>query len=295
MFYRRKILLSLLETFDGKLSKIELQKYLFLTTVSQKEPVYEFVPYKYGSYSFTAWSDLNVLCNKGIVKIDENDIIKTVQESYFKELIPEDRDRIKKVKSKSMELKTGHALMHYVYTFAPYYALNSSVKENYLSPDEIEEIEKIRPHMPVKALCTIGYEGISIEAYINKLIKNDIRCLADVRRNPRSMKFGFTKSRLEHICNETGIVYVSIPELGIDSVERQNICDNNSYSILFKNYVKDTLSRTDGQQKHLLELLRKYKRIALTCFEADINKCHRKILADYIQDKYSPVEKIIHL
>lgn len=295
MFYRRKILLALLEIFDNKLSKIELQKYLFLATVTQKEPVYEFVPYKYGSYSFTAWSDLNALCSKGYIKIDENDIVKINNGSFIKELFAEDCDRLKKVKQKSAEFKSSRALMHYVYTFAPYYAFNSTVKENYLSAQEIEKVENIRPHKSGKALCTIGYEGISIEAYINKLIKNDIRCLVDVRRNPRSMKFGFAKSRLEHICNETGIVYISIPELGIDSEERQSLGDDKSYITLFTSYVNETLNKTDKEQVMVLELLKKYKRIALTCFEADTDKCHRKILADYIQNKYSPVEKIIHL
>jgi uncharacterized protein (DUF488 family) len=109
------------------------------------------------------------------------------------------------------------------------------------------------------------------------------------------MKFGFAKSRLEHICNETGIVYISITELGIDSEERKDIGNDKSYKMIFDNYTKNTLKNTEEQQKQVIEFLKKYKRIALTCFEADINKCHRKILADYIQDKYSPVEKIIHL
>ena len=295
MFYRRKLLLALLETFENKLSKIELQKYLFLATVSQKEPVYEFVPYKFGSYSFTSWSDLTVLCEKGYIKIDDNDIIKLSNESFIKSLKTDDQERLKKLKLKIHEFKSKRAMMHYVYTSAPYYALNSTVKDNYLSPEEIEEVNKIRPHKSDKALCTIGYEGRSIEAYINKLIKNDIRCLVDVRRNPRSMKFGFSKNRLEHICNETGIVYVSIPELGIDSEERENIDDDNSYNLLFNKYKNETLENTEEQQKQVLDLLKKYKRIALTCFEADINKCHRKILADYILDKYTPVDTIIHL
>lgn len=295
MFYRRKLLLALLETFENKLSKIELQKYLFLATVSQKEPVYEFVPYKFGSYSFTSWSDLTVLCEKGYIKIDDNDIIKLSNESFIKTLKTDDQERLKKLKQKIHEFKSKRAMMHYVYTSAPYYALNSTVKDNYLSPEEIEEVNKIRPHKSDKALCTIGYEGRSIEAYINKLIKNDIRCLVDVRRNPRSMKFGFSKNRLEHICNETGIAYESIPELGIDSEEREKIDDDNSYKLLFKKYKNETLENTEEQQKLVIELLKKYKRIALTCFEADINKCHRKILADYILDKYSPVDKVIHL
>jgi hypothetical protein len=39
-------------------------------------------------------------------------------------------------------------------------------------------------------IYTLGYEGISLEAYINKLIKNDVKLLCDVRKNPLSRKFG---------------------------------------------------------------------------------------------------------
>ena len=47
--YRQKTLLGLLSTFDGRLPKVDFQKYLFLYTHEfQKDPSYEFVPYKYG-------------------------------------------------------------------------------------------------------------------------------------------------------------------------------------------------------------------------------------------------------
>jgi uncharacterized protein (DUF488 family) len=59
-------------------------------------------------------------------------------------------------------------------------------------------------------------------------------------------------------------------------------------------YVNTTLPERETEQIRLLDLLKKYKRIALTCFESDINRCHRKILAITL-DKYHPVEKIIHI
>src|SRR5512145_2916893 len=111
MFYRRKLLLALLETFYNKLSKIELEKYLFLVTVSQKEPVYEFVPYKFGSYSFTSWSDITLLSGRGYIKIDENDIIKVNNESFVNELDADDRDRLKNLRHKVRELKSKRAMM----------------------------------------------------------------------------------------------------------------------------------------------------------------------------------------
>jgi hypothetical protein len=46
MYYRRKILLALLEIFDNKLEKISLQKLLMLVTKQQEKPDFHFVPYK---------------------------------------------------------------------------------------------------------------------------------------------------------------------------------------------------------------------------------------------------------
>ena len=46
MFYRRKILLALMQVFGGELEKISLQKLLFLFMKHKQNPEYDFVPYK---------------------------------------------------------------------------------------------------------------------------------------------------------------------------------------------------------------------------------------------------------
>ena len=47
-----------------------------------------------------------------------------------------------------------------------------------------------------------------------------IGLLCDVRKNPLSRKFGFSKKKLKHITETVGIKYVHIPELGIESDKR---------------------------------------------------------------------------
>ena len=44
MYYRRKILLALLEEFGGELANTDFQKLLFLFTERQNERSYDFVP-----------------------------------------------------------------------------------------------------------------------------------------------------------------------------------------------------------------------------------------------------------
>ena len=61
-YKRQKALLALLDMFDGKLSKIELQKYMFLYVHEfSKEKHYAFVPYHYGSFSYEMYKDLHTL------------------------------------------------------------------------------------------------------------------------------------------------------------------------------------------------------------------------------------------
>ncbi len=61
MFYRRKILLSFIErNAGGKIEKIRLQKLLFIFCQEQEKPAYNFVPHRYGCYSFTSEYDLEV-------------------------------------------------------------------------------------------------------------------------------------------------------------------------------------------------------------------------------------------
>jgi len=43
------------------------------------------------------------------------------------------------------------------------------------------------------------------------------------------------------------------------------------------------LSKTTISQNEILKLLKQHKRIALTCFEANICQCHRKHLAEAIE------------
>ena len=67
MYYRRKIILALLQSFEGKMDKISLQKLLFLFTHRQEKAVYEFIPYRLGCYSYSANADLTTMVKKGIL------------------------------------------------------------------------------------------------------------------------------------------------------------------------------------------------------------------------------------
>ncbi|MBL0911120.1 MAG: DUF488 domain-containing protein [Bacteroidia bacterium] len=282
MFYRRKILLSLLQLFDGQLDKIRLQKLLFLMSQRQAKPEYEFIPYRFGCYSYSANADLYAMTQKGLLTEDEKNFTKKDPGDYISLLKPEDRLLLTQIKT-NYGAMDARDLMKHTYVNFPFYAIKSEVAHHILNAQELQRVENSRPKNTQTILFTIGYEGISLEQYLLRLLKNDVKVLVDVRNNPLSMKYGFSKSLLKKFCNSIGIEYVHFPEVGIQSDKRQALTVQADYDRLFAQYRQDNLPHTKDTQSRILELLIDKKRIALTCFEANICQCHRKHLAEAIE------------
>jgi uncharacterized protein (DUF488 family) len=281
MYYRRKILLSLLQVFDGELNKISLQKLLFLLSRHQVEKSFHFVPYKYGCYSFQANADLGTLVKYGLVSEQDKNWKKNDSKDYFLDLKPKDQIAIRYIKNQFGMLSKDQLIL-LTYKNYPFYAINSTIASCILNVEEWKRVEKQKPSKSEIVLFTIGYEGVSLEEYLNKLIVNDIRVLCDVRKNSLSMKYGFSKSQLQNACKGVGIEYYHMPEVGIDSNKRQNLLTQSDYDKLFTFYRSTVLKNEIQKQKEILTLLKTKRRIALTCFELNIHQCHRKHLADSI-------------
>jgi uncharacterized protein (DUF488 family) len=282
VFYRRKIILALLQLFDGQLDKIRLQKLLFLFANKQAKAEYDFIPYKFGCYSYSANADMTAMVTRGFLNEDEKTFEKKDNTDYLKQLKPADLKLLQEVKANYGKM-SATALMKHTYINFPFYATRSEAAENILTKDELEKVNKAKPKGNKTMLFTIGYEGISLEEYLVRLLKNDVKVLVDVRNNPLSMKYGFSKSQLKKYCASLGIEYVHIPEVGIQSDQRQELNTQSDYDKLFAVYRKNNLSKTTTSQNEILKLLKQHKRIALTCFEANICQCHRKHLAEAIE------------
>ncbi|NTV46515.1 MAG: DUF488 domain-containing protein [Chlorobiales bacterium] len=281
MFYRRKIILALLQAFEGQLPKTSLQKLLFLFTKKQVKPDYDFVPYLYGCYSFSANADLTAMVNHGILTEEKNSFTKADKTNYITALNDKDKKILFDIR-KTYDKSTANSLMRLIYLNYHYYAIKSLKASEILTEEEYERVLHARPTSTKTVLHTIGYEGISLEEYLNRLIKNDVKVLVDVRSNPLSMKFGFSKNQLKNFCSNLNIEYVHIPEVGIESNKRQELNTQADYDKLFDTYRRVNLQKTAAYQEKIFELLIQKKRIALTCFESNINHCHRKHLADAI-------------
>lgn len=286
MYYRRKLLLGILEEFDGVLSHTKLQKILLLVTRKQEKKSFDFVPYKYGSFSFQANQDLSTMSKKEVVIDKKNTIgsdwINNSVEAFFPILKKEDQAAIKQTKEEVAGFNQKE-LVKYTYIKYPYFAIKSQIAEELLTDKELEKINAQKRSFANPAFFTIGYEGISLETYLNKLIINDVKLLCDVRKNPLSMKFGFSKSQLKRACESVGIEYLHIPQLGIESEKRVDLKTINDYTSLFDEYEKTTLVNNRVKLEEIYHLTAKYKRIAITCFEKEPCMCHRSRVANALK------------
>lgn len=283
MFYRRKIILALIQIFEGELEKIRLQKLLFLFTQKQNEKIFDFIPYKYGCFSYTANADLTAMAGKEMLTETESHFTSNEKTDYIKSLKEIDLKHLKEIKQLYGNM-SANALMKHTYTNFPYWATNSIKAESLLTAEEFEKVKNSKVVGNKTILFTIGYEGVSLEEYLNRLLRNDVKILVDVRNNPLSMKYGFNKNQLKRYCENLGIVYMHFPEVGIQSEQRQELNTQIDYDKLFDIYRANNLTKTVSTQTKILRLLEEHQRIALTCFEANICQCHRKHLAEAIEN-----------
>ncbi|MDR0800639.1 MAG: DUF488 domain-containing protein [Endomicrobium sp.] len=298
MFYRKKILLNLLNAFGGKLNKISFIKLLFLFSMSDKthtHPYYEFVPYNYGAFSFTAYSDINGMKREGVIfeDVESKEFLLKYFDRQLYRITDNDSEKIENL-YQNFHDKKCEDLIKTTYRLYPYYAQNSK-KRKYITKQIQSKIVKIIPDDNKTILFDIGYEGKSLEAYLNLLIKNNIKTLIDVRKNPISMKYGFSKNLLTRITSDLGIEYAHLPELGIESEKRQALSSFEDYQNLFSNYEAKTLKQNTKSIKNIYNIVMKNKKAALTCFEADKNYCHRYRIVNYMSNIYPNEFEVVHL
>ncbi len=294
MFYRRKVILGLIDLLGGEVEKLRLQKLLFLYAMNKQNPEYDFVPYKFGCYSYSAKADMNTMVKKGYLTETENKYGKSESVNYLQMLKIEDARILKNVVSDYGQM-SSNALIKHTYLNFPFYAIKSTIAKDLLPAKLFDRVENAIPKGEETTLFTIGYEGISLEMYLQKLVKNNVKLLVDVRKNPLSMKFGFSKTLLKRYCNSLDIEYLHIPEVGINSDKRQELETQADYDRLFADYRKTTLAETSAHQQQILDLLKEHKRIALTCFEAEPCQCHRSHLEVSISNLPEFQYFLIHL
>lgn len=271
----------MIEALGGNVKAIPLQKYLFLFTrlQSDEERIYDFVPYQYGCFSFQANQDLASLARQGYLEFGEQNSIRILQNNNYLDGLDLFEQRNLEVIKEQFGNMTQDELIHYTYVKYPFYATKSRIAKDLMSEEEMAKINAQKRHFDEPMLFTIGYEGLSLEQYIKRLILFDVRTLCDVRKNAYSQKYGFSKQTLEKACVGVGIRYVHVPQLGIESDKRRDLRSQKDYDILFDEYERTTLKDNTEALLYVRSIIDADQRVALTCFEKDPRQCHRSRVA----------------
>lgn len=247
MFYRRKLVLAVLEQNGNALAADRVHAALLGVCAQQKVPSYEFIPVHGMCFSFQLQNDLDLMSRESLLQINEDICSKKTAQEFFPELKKADQ-----VILREPEFNVG------------------------------VECSVDRTADDTPALFTIGYEGRSLEKYLRLLLQRNVTMLCDVRKNAFSMKFGFSKHQLKPACEAVGIRYEHIPDLGIESELRKGILAVEK-SELFRDYAERTLPAHLHDVNEVLQFIRSGERLALTCFEADHCDCHRGALSALVE------------
>jgi uncharacterized protein (DUF488 family) len=293
MYYRRKILLALIEVFGGSLKNTDCEKLLFNFCQQTGKNHYDFFPYKYGPFSFMSYYDKRRMIELGLLK-SADDFQLNTKHSYLNELTHADKAALLKFKLTIGDLR-GNKLVKKIYREYPQYSARSKIAERLFESDELKQLKFAWNTDTKPSVFTIGYEGLTIDAFLNKLISNNIAVVIDVRNNPQSMKYGFSKKSFKQYIEGTGMKYTYIPELGIPSAMRKGLGESVTHKTLFNIYESKLLPKQENAIKQLLDLTNQNERVALVCFEADHHLCHRHTLVVHLKKNKAFKRTVVHL
>jgi hypothetical protein len=297
VFERQKRLLALLDAFAGEVGNLDFQKLLLLYCVDvESVPSYEFVPYRFGGFSFTSYADRRKLVDQGMLADDERTWRLTPAGKAVARVPLQEQLPLRQFARRYQQTR-GDALVALTYRRHPYYATRSEMAERLLAgdPAALSAVTAARPAKGAPGLCTIGYEGRTLEGYLNALLGDGVTVLCDVRRNPLSRKYGFSKSTLSHACERTGIRYEHLPQLGIASEERRELHSQRDYDALFASYERDSLPQQSAALALIGAWIAEGERVALTCYEALPQQCHRHCVAEALARSHGTVPRVKHL
>jgi hypothetical protein len=280
MFARQRVLLEFLGQSTVPPTKLELVKWLFLagqeTDISSRVAFYSFLPYRYGPFSFILYKDLDSLRRDGWLAMNPGSRVHIpigrVADPELGKLPEAVRQAVNSILQRYSGLSRP-ALIDTVYKTYPWYASRSLLRPR----------KRRRPGV-ARAVYTVGYQGRSIDAFLNQLLRRGISLLVDVRRNAYSQQRAFCKGALRTLCEKVGISYCHVPALGVPADRRQHLDSRAAYEALFKYYDESVLPQQTSEIHRVGEMLKRSPG-ALLCFEANACECHRGRLSRVLAER----------
>ncbi len=275
IYNRQKLLLRVVKALSEKgiSSRTYLVKAMFLLRqrLGFESVGYDFFPYKYGPFSNVIYEDFDALEEEGL--FDKDALCLTGKGKRFVGSLDESEEVASELNRVLSDFPSTFKIRSFVYENYPEFTVRSTS----LKKKPVRE----------RGICSIGYEGKTIDAFLNELTQHNVSLLVDVRRNAFSMKKGFSKNQLNYYLEKAGIGYLHVPELGIEAGKRKDLDSKADYKALFRAYRKTLPSKKEKIEE--LKKLGKENKVSLMCFEADKNFCHRGVLSDFLG------EEVVHI
>lgn len=142
-------------------------------------------------------------------------------------------------------------------------------------------------------LATIGYEGTTVERFLDALREEGVALLVDVRALASSRRPGFAKTRLSDNLHGAGIEYLHLRGLGTpaDGRAAARAGRHAEMHAIFAGHLATPAAQ--AELATLAELVQSRGRVCLLCFEADPAHCHRTLVAEAL-GRLLPLE-VVHL
>lgn len=142
--------------------------------------------------------------------------------------------------------------------------------------------------MPLITLCTIGFTKKNAEKFFAILKKNSVKRVIDIRLNNVSQLAGFAKKDdliyfLRELC---GCDYRHIPLLA----PTKDILDNyKKKQISWADYELQFKKLMENRKIEGLISLEELNGACLLCSEPTAEKCHRRLVAEYLKNNLSNI------
>ena len=149
---RQRLLLALLDALGQPCTATDFQRLLFLYTRAQEDPPsYGFVPYRFGSFSFTSYADKRRLIAAWLLENDENRWTLTETGQTLAREHSYDARAVARFALQWSNLRED-ALVAEVYRRHPYYATKSEILGRVLLPPPANDASTI-PRYVVALRC----------------------------------------------------------------------------------------------------------------------------------------------
>ena len=143
-------------------------------------------------------------------------------------------------------------------------------------------------------VATIGFTQTTAEGFFERLIKAGVRKVVDVRLNNTSQLAGFAKaSDLRYFLSKIGnIEYAHQPILAPTDLMLKNYKKEKGDWTLYESRFLSLMAHRKIEDMFKPET---FKDACFLCSEATPHQCHRRLVCEYLNDRWSSPLKVFHL